>query len=361
LDKLAKEKSGEFDNISTSCDDPCLIVFTSGTTGKPKAVVHTHQDLMSICLTYSHNCLSPGPEDRFISTSPIAFTYGMGGLVLFPLDARATTILVEQSSPNSLLEAAGKHKATIMLTTPTAYRFMLNEMGNNKLEYLKTCVSAGEYLPKPTFEKWKDKTGLEILDGIGTTEMGYIFISSQKGAIKPGSSGIVVPGYEAMVVDNEMNPVPNGITGNLVVKGPTGCTYLNDERQLDYVRDGWNFTGDAYQKDGDGFFWFQSRSDDMIISGGYNIGAPEVETALMSHPAVMECAVVGVPDEHRGSLVKAFVVTTKGNLGSETLIRELQDFVKQNIAPYKYPRQIEFINNLPKTETGKIQRSRLRL
>jgi 2-aminobenzoate-CoA ligase len=362
LDKLAKDKSGEFDNISTSCDDPCLISFTSGTTGKPKAVVRTHQDLISSCLTYSRNCLSPGPEDRFIGTSHIAFGYGLGGLVLFPLDARATTILIEQFSPNIFLEAAEKHKATIMFSTPTAYRFILSEMGNNKLEYLKTCVSAGEYLPKPTFEKWKDKTGLEILDGMGSTEMGgHIVISSQKGAIKPGSSGIVVPGYEAIVVDNEMNSVPNGTIGNLVVKGPTGCIYLDDERQLDYVRDGWNFTGDLYKKDEDGFFWFQSRSDDMIISSGYNIGAPEVETALMSHPAVMECAVVGVPDEHRGSLVKAFVVTTKGNLGSETLIRELQDFVKQNIAPYKYPRHIEFVNNLPKTGTGKIQRSYLRL
>ncbi len=313
-----------------------------------------------MCHAYSRQCLQPNSEDRFIGSPPLAFTFGLGGIGLFPLDVRASTILVEQPAPDKLLEAASRHKATVMVTSPTAYRFMLGNMADKIPDTLGKCVSAGETLPRPTFVEWKEKTGIEILDGIGSTEMLHIFISSRKDALKPGSTGVPVPGYEAMVVDETMNPVPSGTTGQLAVRGPTGCTYLDDQRQQKYVRNGWNLTGDAYQMDEDGYFWFQARSDDMIISGGYNIAGPEVEAAMMGHTSVAECAVVGIPDDQRGSLVKAFVVLRSGFDGSEEMTQTLQDFVKQTIAPYKYPRSIEYRESLPKTETGKIQRFRLR-
>ncbi len=360
LEELGKEKSGEFKNLPTTRDDPCLIAFTSGTTGEPKAVVHTQQDMLSMCLAYSRNCLQPQPNDRFIGSPPLAFTFGLGGVGLFPLDARAATILIEQPTPGNLLAAAQRHRASVLFTSPTAYRFMLGDMGGTIPDSLRICVSAGETLPKPTFEEWKAMTGIEILDGIGSTEMLHIFISSRRDAIKPGSTGLPVPGYEARVVDDEMYEVPPGITGQLAVKGPTGCTYLEDKRQQIYVCDGWNLTGDSYQMDKDGYFWFQARIDDMIISGGYNIAGPEVEASLMAHPSVAECAVIGVEDKLRGQLVKAFVMLRSGFEGNDQLTGELQDFVKQNIAPYKYPRCIQYVEGLPKTETGKIQRFRLR-
>ena len=360
LDERKKGKPVDFENLATFKEDPCLIAFTSGTTGKPKAAVHSHQDMLTMCHAYSRQCLQPNSEDRFIGSPPLAFTFGLGGIGLFPLDVRASTILVEQPAPDKLLEAASRHKATVMVTSPTAYRFMLGNMADKIPDTLGKCVSAGETLPRPTFVEWKEKTGIEILDGIGSTEMLHIFISSRKDALKPGSTGVPVPGYEAMVVDETMNPVPSGTTGQLAVRGPTGCTYLDDQRQQKYVRNGWNLTGDAYQMDEDGYFWFQARSDDMIISGGYNIAGPEVEAAMMGHTSVAECAVVGIPDDQRGSLVKAFVVLRSGFDGSEEMTQTLQDFVKQTIAPYKYPRSIEYRESLPKTETGKIQRFRLR-
>ena len=360
LEKKKNKKSVEFENLPTSRNDPCLIAFTSGTTGQPKAAVHTHQDMLTMCRGYSRTCLKPESDDRFIGSPPLAFTFGLGGIGLFPLDVRASTILVEQPSPDKLLEAATKHQATILVTSPTAYRFMLGTMADKIPKSLRKCVSAGETLPYPTFEEWKNLTGIEILDGIGSTEMLHIFISSREDALKPGSTGLPVPGYEAMVVDESMNPVPHGTTGQLAVRGPTGCTYLDDPRQQKYVRNGWNLTGDAYQMDEEGFFWFQARSDDMIISSGYNIAGPEVEAALMAHPSVSECAVVGIPDVERGSLVKSFVVLRDGSEENETMKQTLQDFVKKTIAPYKYPRSIEFRKSLPKTETGKIQRFRLR-
>ena len=313
-----------------------------------------------MCRGYSRTCLKPDSGDRFIGSPPLAFTFGLGGIGLFPLDVRASTILVEQPSPEKLLEAAAKHQATILVTSPTAYRFMLGNMADKIPKSLRKCISAGETLPYPTFEEWKNLTGIEILDGIGSTEMLHIFISSREDALKPGSTGLPVPGYEAMVVDESMNPVPHGTTGQLAVRGPTGCTYLDDPRQKKYVRNGWNLTGDAYQMDEEGFFWFQARSDDMIISSGYNIAGPEVEAALMAHPSVSECAVVGIPDEERGSLVKAFVVLRNETEENEAMKQTLQDIVKKTIAPYKYPRKIKFRKSLPKTETGKIQRFRLR-
>lgn len=360
LEKLQESKQDSLDNVETLQDDPCLIAFTSGTTGQPKAAVHFHRDMLSMCRAYSENYLVPVPEDRFIGSPPLAFTFGLGGIGLFPLHARACAVLLEQATPDKLLPAIIEHQATVLFTSPTAYRFMLGHLQEDTLSSLRMCVSAGETLPKPTFDDWKEKTGLEILDGIGSTELLHIFISSKKENLRPGSTGKPVPGYEAKVVDNDMNTVPPGTAGHLAVRGPTGCTYLADERQREYVRNGWNMTGDTYLMDDDGFFWFQARTDDMIISGGYNISGPEVEAALLAHPAVAECAVIGVPDERRGRLVKAFVVLKADHKTQENLAAELQDFVKNTIAPYKYPRAIEFVEGLPKTETGKIQRFRLR-
>lgn len=353
-------KPAEFPTFPARQNDVCLIAFTSGTTGLPKAAAHFHRDMLTICKTYSAECLQPVSEDRFIGSPPLAFTFGLGGLVLFPMHARASTILLEQAGPDQLLEAIRRYEATAVFTSPTAYRFMLNHLDQSPLPSLRVGVSAGETLPQPTFDAWKEKTGMELLDGIGSTEMLHIFISSRPDRLRPGATGTPVPGYEAQVVDEEMNPVPPGKTGILAVRGPTGCTYLDDERQQKYVREGWNLTGDAYQVDEEGFFWFQARTDDMIISSGYNIAGPEVEAALMAHPSVAECAVIGVADEQRGQLVKAFVVLREEQEASAEKGSELQEFVKNTIAPYKYPRRIEFVSTLPKTETGKVQRFRLR-
>ncbi|MBC8257535.1 MAG: benzoate-CoA ligase family protein [SAR324 cluster bacterium] len=360
LEKMMSSKPDTFENYPSSADDTCLIAFTSGTTGTPKGTVHFHRDMLSICRAYSEPILAPTQEDRFIGSPPLAFTFGLGGQLLFPMYARASTILLEQATPDLLLPAIKKYQASIVFTSPTAYRFLLSELQDGDLASVRTCVSAGETLPKPTWDSWKEKTGLEILDGIGSTELLHIFISSRADDIRPGATGKPLTGYQAKVVDDSGNEVAPGTTGKLAVKGPTGCRYLADERQKNYVQNGWNLTGDAYMMDEDGYFWFQARTDDMIISSGYNIAGPEVEAALMAHASVMECAVVGIPDEQRGSLVKALVVLQAGYSGNQELAKELQDFVKNTIAPYKYPRALEFVAELPKTETGKIQRFKLR-
>ena len=360
LEKKMFEKPETFENCQTNSDDTCLISFTSGTTGTPKGTMHYHRDMITICRAYSVPVLAPKPKDRFIGSPPLAFTFGLGGQLLFPMYARASTILLEQANPDLLLDAIKKHQASIVFTSPTAYRFLLSEVKDCDLSSVRACVSAGETLPKPTWVAWKEKTGLEILDGIGSTELLHIFISSRADDIRPGATGKPVPGYEAKVVDEDGNEVAPGKIGKLAVRGPTGCRYLSDERQKKYVQNGWNLTGDAYQMDEDGYFWFKARTDDMIISSGYNIAGPEVETALIAHQSVLECAVVGVPDVHRGSLIKAFVVLQPGIFGDEKLKKELQDFVKNSIAPYKYPRSLDFVDSLPKTDTGKIQRFKLR-
>ena len=360
LEEKMCAKPETFENCPTNSDDTCLIAFTSGTTGNPKGTMHYHRDMLTICRAYSEPVLAPTPDDRFIGSPPLAFTFGLGGQLLFPMYARASTILLEQATPDLLLPAIKKHQASIVFTSPTAYRFLLSELKDGDLSSVRTCVSAGETLPKPTWDSWQEKTSLEILDGIGSTELLHIFMSSRADDIRPGSTGKPISGYEAKVVDDDGNEVASGTTGKLAVRGPTGCRYLADDRQEKYVQNGWNLTGDAYQMDEDGYFWFKARTDDMIISSGYNIAGPEVEIALLAHQAVVECAVVGVPDVRRGSLVKAFVVLQQGISGDETIVKQLQDFVKNSIAPYKYPRVLEFVDSLPKTETGKIQRFKLR-
>ena len=360
LEALTRGKPSTFTNLDTASDDAALIAFTSGTTGKPKGCVHFHRDLLAVCDTFGKYILRASPEDVFIGSPPLAFTYGLGGLVLFPMRIGAQSVLLERASPELLLAAIPEFRASVVFTSPTAYRAMAPLAQQYDLSSLKKCVSAGEPLPASTRRLWKEVTGIELIDGIGATEMLHIFISHTEEAARPGATGKPVPGYQACVLDEAGNPLPPGQIGRLAVKGPTGCRYLADERQRNYVQNGWNITGDAYLVDEQGYFIYQARSDDMIVSAGYNIAGPEVEDALLLHPAVAECAVVGAPDPERGQVVKAYVVLRPGLSPSAELVRELQDFVKQQIAPYKYPRLIEFRESLPHTQTGKLQRFVLR-
>ena len=344
----------------TASDDVCLIGFTSGTTGEPKGTMHFHRDMLATCDSYGRHVLRADAQDRFIGSPPLAFTFGLGGLVLFPLRVGAASILIEKASPDDLLAAIAKFGATVAFTAPTAYRAMLAKLAAHDISSLRKCVSAGETLPKTTFDAWLAATGIKILDGIGATEMLHIFIGSPEHEIRPGATGKPVPGYEARVVDAAGKEVAPNTIGRLAVRGPTGCRYLADKRQRQYVQDGWNITGDTYLMDADGYFWYQARSDDLIISSGYNIAGPEVEAALLEHPAVAECGVVAAPDEERGQIVKAYVVLRPGYGGDAAATKMLQDHVKATIAPYKYPRTVEYVTQLPRTQTGKLQRFELR-
>ena len=361
LEHLAAGRSNVFDAVDTRADDVALIAFTSGTTGKGKGCCAFHRDVLAICDTFSRHILQPTQEDIFCGTPPLAFTYALGGLLLFPFRVGACAVMIEQPSPQALLDAVERDRASIMFTAPTMYRNLLPLVGERDITSLRICVSAGEPLPASTSNNWHAATGLRIIDGIGATEMLHIFISAAGDAIRPGSTGRAVPGYEARVVSDDGAELPAGEVGKLAVKGPTGCRYLADPvRQRDYVRNGWNITGDAYLMDDDGYFWFQARADDMILSSGYNIAGPEVESVLLEHPAVRECAVVGAPDAARGNLVTAYVVLREPSRAGDDLVAELQAFVRQEIAPYKYPRRVEFVGALPRTETGKLQRFKLR-
>ena len=359
LEALIAQASDQFTAVDTAADDVCLIAFTSGTTGDPKGTMHYHRDMLAICDCFAHFILQARADDRFVSSAPLAFTFGFGG-VMFPMHIGASFVVLEKAGPDELPPAIERFKATVCFTAPTSYRAMIGKLGQYDISSLRKCVSAGETLPKATFEAWQRATGIKLIDGIGTTEMLHIFISAAEDEIRPGSTGKPVPGYEAKIVDEEGHDLPAGSVGRLAVRGPTGCRYLADERQKKAVRNGWNLTGDTYLMDADGYFWYQARSDDMIISAGYNIAGPDVEAALLTHDAVLECAVVGVPDEARGNIVKAFVVLRPGLAGDDALVQQLQDHVKQQIAPYKYPRSIEFRTELPKTGTGKLRRFELR-
>jgi 2-aminobenzoate-CoA ligase len=384
--------------VDTAQDDPALIAFTSGTTGVPKGCIHFHRDILAPCDTFAKAHFPMAPGDIVLTSAPIAFTFGLGATLLFPLRFGAATATVERATPAEMLEVIAKFGVTHLATAPTAYKAMLateaaptparpersakrevegRTPGETPFDYaalrsgrargvldealrtLKACLSAGEHLPQSVWQSWKDRTGISIVDGIGSTEMMHIFVSESGDAIRPGSTGRAVPGYEATILDPDGNPLAEG-EGRLAIKGPTGCRYLADPRQRDYVENGWNVTGDTYRKDADGYFWYLARSDDMIVSSGYNIGAPEVENALLSHPAVAECAVIGVPCPDRGQKVKAFIVLADFAEPSDELADKIKAFVKDAIAPYKYPREIEFVGALPKTATGKLRRSELR-
>ena len=361
LEVLMKRPRYErFEPCDTASDDVCLIAFTSGTTGVPKGTMHFHRDMLAICDTFGKHVLRAVDKDGFIGSPPIAFTFGLGGLVLFPLHVGASTILLEKATLDDLLPAIGKFGASVCFTAPTAFRAMLGKLARHDLSSLRKCVSAGETLSAATFNAWLDATGIRIIDGLGSTEMLHIFIGSPEEAARPGATGKPVPGYEARVIDEAGREVQAGVAGRLAVRGPTGCRYLGDKRQADYVQGGWNVTGDTYVKDADGYFCYQARSDDMIISAGYNIAGPEVEAVLLEHAAVAECGVVGQPDAERGQIVKAYVVLRPGVTADTALTRTLQEHVKATVAPYKYPRAIEYVASLPRTETGKLQRFALR-
>jgi len=353
-------KDGTFTAADTAADDVAMLASTSGTTGQPKVAVHFHRDVLATADTFAKYVIRPQRDDVFTGTPPLGFTYGLGGLLLFPLRAGASTLLIERATPAELADAIAAHGVTVLSTAPTAYRAMLAAGKAAALKNLRRCVSAGEHLPKSVWEEFHQATGIAIIDGIGSTEMLHVFIAAAADDIRPGSTGRAVPGYRATILDEDGNEVPDGQPGRLAVQGPTGCRYLADERQRNYVQHGWNITGDTYVRDADGYFWFQARSDDMIISSGYNIAGPEVEEALLGHPDVLEVAVVGAPDPGRGTIVQAYVVLREGVTPDAAKVAELQDFAKASIAPYKYPRTIEFVTELPKTISGKTQRFRLR-
>ncbi|MGY1710561.1 AMP-binding protein [Geodermatophilus sp. SYSU D00758] len=345
--------------VDTAADDVALLAFTSGTTGKPKVTMHFHRDVLAIADTFGACVLRPEPEDVFTGTPPLAFTYGLGGLVVFPLRVGASVLLLERAAPDQLADAIADHGVTVLFTAPTAYKAIVAGGKADRLAGLRRAVSAGENLPAATWHAVHDATGLRVIDGIGATEMLHIFVSAADDDIRPGCTGRAVPGYTAVVLDDDGEPVPDGTEGHLAVRGPTGCRYLFGDRQESYVRHGWNHTGDTYVRDADGYFTYRARTDDMIVSAGYNIAGPEVEQALLQHPAVVECAVVGAPDPDRGTIVKAFVVLDPERTG-EVTPEELQAHCKRVIAPYKCPRAVEFRTELPRTATGKLQRFRLR-
>ena len=360
LGTLLGDDPAPFPPMPSRADDPCLLGFTSGTTGLPKATIHFHRDLLIICDCYARDILRATLGDRFIGSPPLAFTFGLGGLVLFPFRIGASAVLLERAGPAELAAAIAEYRATICFTSPTAYRAMLAKSGDADLSSLRKCVSAGETLPKPIYDSWLAATGLQLMDGIGATEMLHIFISAREEDIRPGATGKPLSGYEARVIDTAGQDVAPGTPGRLAVRGPIGCRYLDDPRQSVYVENGWNITGDTYIADADGYFWYQARNDDMIVSSGYNIAGPEVEAALLAHPAVLEAGVVGAPDPERGRIVQAYVVLADAWCASPALAEALQDHVKQAIAPYKYPRSIVFVSELPKTQSGKLQRGALR-
>ncbi|MCE9602870.1 MAG: AMP-binding protein [Gemmatimonadetes bacterium] len=364
LEARMRAHSAPFPACDTSSDDVCLIAFTSGTTGVPKGCMQFHRDVIAMCDGFSAQVLGLSAIDRCIGTPPLAFTFGLGGLLAFPLAARASTVLLERSTPESLLEAIAATDATVTFTAPTFYRHMALAIAKEPARFstrsLRASVSAGEALPDATRTLWREATGVELTDGIGATEMIHIFIAAAGADVRPGAIGRAVPGYTVAILDDTLRPLARGEVGRLAVRGPTGCRYMNDARQRDYVRGGWNLTGDAATMDADGYVFFKARTDDLILSSGYNIGAPEVEAAVLLHPDVAECAVVGVPDADRGQAVKAFVVLKAGTTADDALARGIQEFVKATIAPYKYPRVVEFVAALPKTDTGKLQRFRLK-
>jgi 2-aminobenzoate-CoA ligase len=360
LEALCAEESSSFEAADTAASDVCLIAFTSGTTGEPKGTMHFHRDMLAICDGFARQVVQAGWQDRFIGSAPFAFTFGLA-ILLFPLRIGAVSILLEKAAPDELARAIGRFRATICFTAPTSYRAILARIDDYDLSSLRRCISAGEPLAKTTYDRWLVATGVKLIDGIGGTEMLHIYLSAAEADIRPGATGKPLLGYEAKVVDDDGRELPANTIGRLAVRGPIGCRYLADARQSHYVRDGWNYPGDSFLVDDDGYFWYSARTDDMIVSAGYNISGPEVEAALLTHPAVAECGVVAAPDEARGAIVKAYVVLSpEADVPSPELVKMLQDHVKSEIAPYKYPRAIEFLSALPKTSSGKLQRFALR-
>ena len=360
IERCMHDKDEKFDAASTAADDIALLAFTSGTTGLPKATMHFHRDILAMADSFAHHVLKPESDEVFCGSPPLAFTFGLGGLLVFPARFGASVVYFEGGGPDVLLNMVERHRVTTLFTAPTAYKAIIEHLDGRDISSLRKCISAGENLPLTVSNSFYDATGIRLIDGIGATEMIHVFISASGDKIMPGSTGKVVPGYVAEIWGDDNKPLADGQAGRLVVKGPTGCRYLNGDRQETYVVDGWNVTGDIFKKDSEGYFWFVARGDDIIISAGYNIASPEVEQAVIKHKAVRECAVIGSPDEDRGTIVKAFIVLENEVIPNEDLIKDIQVFVKSNIAPYKYPRAIEFIDQLPKSATGKLLRKDLK-
>ena len=360
IEQKMSERNGQFEAVKTKSDDLALLAFTSGTTGLPKATMHFHRDILAMADSFAKYTLKPLPEDVFCGSPPLAFTFGLGGLLVFPARFGASVVFFEGGGPKVILGIVEKYQVTTLFTAPTAYKVIIDHISEHDISSLKTCISAGENLPLSVSDDFYAVTGIRLVDGIGATEMIHVFISASGDDIRPGSTGKVVPGYQAEIWGDDDNPLPRGEAGRLVVKGPTGCRYLNGDRQEKYVTNGWNITGDIFKQDEDGYFWFVARGDDIIISAGYNIASPEVEQAIMGHDAVLECAVIGAPDAERGTIVKAFIVLNEGFVEGEDLIKDIQKFVKSNVAPYKYPRAVEFRDSLPKSATRKLLRKDLK-
>ena len=360
MDNSMSEKSGQFETVKTKSDDVALLAFTSGTTGLPKATMHFHRDILAMADSFAKHTLKTKSSDVYCGSPPLAFTFGLGGLLVFPARFGASVVYFEGGGPKVILDTIERYKVTTLFTAPTAYKVIIDHISEYDISSLHTCISAGENLPLSVSDDYYAVTGIRLVDGIGATEMIHVFISASGNDIRPGSTGKVVPGYKAEIWGDDDTPLPRGEAGRLVVKGPTGCRYLNGDRQDQYVSKGWNVTGDIFKQDEDGYFWFVARGDDIIISAGYNIASPEVEQAIMDHHAVLECAVIGAVDTERGTIVKAFIVLKEGFVESEDLIKDIQTFVKSNVAPYKYPRAIEFRDSLPKSATGKLLRKDLK-
>lgn len=353
-------KSGQFTAVDTAADDVALLGATSGTTGVPKVTMHFHRDILANADTFAAHTLQLAPDDVSAGTAPLAFTFGLGGLVVFPLRSGGSAVLVEKASPVQLAELIAEHGITVFYTAPTGYRAILKEGHGPALSRLRVAVSAGEHLPAETFAAVEEATGIRLVNGIGSTEMLHVFISAAGDDIRPGATGRPVPGYRATILDDDGNELPPGEVGRLAVIGPTGCRYLNDERQANYVVDGWNVTGDAYVMDADGYFTFQSRTDNLIVASGYNIAATEVEEVVVTHPDVLECAVIGRPDPEKGTIVNAFVVLRDGvDPGPETA-DAIRAHVRSRLAIYKCPRRIDVVTALPRNPSGKVQHFVLR-
>lgn len=360
IEKAIMNKDGDFNAVKTAADDVAILAFTSGTTGVPKATMQFHRDILAMADSFAQHILKPHFTDIFCGSPPLAFTFGLGGLLVFPARFKASVVYFSGGGPDTILDVVEKYNVTTLFTAPTAYKVMSDHLEGRDISSLKKCISAGENLPLSVSDKFYDKTAIRLIDGIGATEMIHVFISASGDDIRPGSTGRAVPGYEADIWGDDNKPLPRGEAGRLVVRGPTGCRYLYGDRQNTYVKNGWNITGDIFKQDTQGYFWFVARGDDIIVTSGYNVGSPEVEQAVIAHAAVHECAVIGAPDPDRGTIIKAFIVLNENYKASDQLIKDIQTFVKNSIAPYKYPRAIEFIDQLPKSATGKLLRKDLK-
>jgi benzoate-CoA ligase len=364
--QLLQRQAADLEAADTCKDDVAFWLYTSGTTGMSRAAVHLQHDMVYCSRLYADSILNIGPEDRTFSIAKLYFAYGLGNALYCPFAVGASTVFFPgRPMPEAVFTTVKRYRPTLFFGVPTAYAAMLHaaEQGAEAdFSSVRLCVSAGEPLPAGLYRRWLDRFGVEILDGIGSTEVLHIFLSNRPGSVRPGSSGLPVPGYEAQIVDDDGATVGPGEIGNLMVRGDSTCAYYWNKHDASrrQIAGEWIRTGDKYHTDEDGYFWYDGRSDDMLKAGGIWVSPTEVEGVIVEHPAVLECAVVGAEDEERLVKPKAYVVLKDGAQAADGLVLEIQELVKGRLAPYKYPRWIEFVDDLPKTATGKIQRYKLR-